>query len=352
MNNDFIEDIRGLSETTELLVNIFAKEKHEDVPLPEDESHLPEAIAIDTDISIDKINIIKESARFETVAAVDGGSALLISSGGLQVGVCKGASAIYTGFSRTELKMTPEWMLASGEGIDNGFLDSFLTEHGFSLESYPEWNSRIDFARELLEFVLMKRNAGGDSINVVLMDGALNPALSSYSSEYNDFLRELYVKGVIVIGVSKSSTLRWSGNYPLISRFAEIIKELPCGNTCFKRISGLKSGYKPAPEIPDIYLAGLYAGLGPVLRLDIPSVYRSSAESIIAGLAAISVDPEFPGYPYPLVEAHRHARITPSRKKHLSEIIRRMVTGRGIEPQVYEAAFGDYHNRLNADIEK
>lgn len=351
MNDYNSTGVSGLAEAVQHLKSIFNQKPEEVSSKTADESHLHKAIELDTDVKPENIKSVATQNRFGKTAAVDGGLSILLSSGNFAVGICKASIVIYEHTEQIMAFDTDELMVVYGDGLESSLITDMGESIGIPADNPVEWRDTISSLMALKEMELVNSIfVSSENIDCLLIDGALSPPCVIDWDSYGSFLKKLYKKGIMVIGVSKSSTLRWANNCPLVSRMEDITREWRTGDVWFCKVSSLKPGIQNAPDIPDIYLCNLYGGLGPVLRLDIPSVYSGNMDDIISGLALLSIDPEFPGYPYPLVEAHRRARITLSRKNELIEMLRINSVSEGVDIKVFNAAFTDPHDKLNADV--
>ncbi|MCP4633183.1 MAG: DNA double-strand break repair nuclease NurA [candidate division Zixibacteria bacterium] len=348
MNED---RIIGLQEAANNIISVFKQERADDIVLPADNINLPDNIRISSDISPENIEETISQKYFKTVIAIDGGSSTLLSSGNFGVGVCRAAKVSFIQNKSTGAEISPEWLLAYGDGFAVSTLKELANANEVQINNLPDWINIIDTGRQILEYSYFRdavRQASKPDL--ILLDGALKRSPYFSDLEFRKVLTDCYQEGITVIGISKSSTLRWANNCPLVSRFTETTQDIPAGGVWYIRISDLAKGFSICPDIPDIYIASLYTGIGPVVRLDIPSIYRNRVEQVISGLADKCNDPEFPGYPYPLADAHRNTRISLQRKKELAERLKLCVIDNGIDSRVFDAAFSDYHDILNADL--
>ncbi|PJA28021.1 MAG: hypothetical protein CO189_05545 [candidate division Zixibacteria bacterium CG_4_9_14_3_um_filter_46_8] len=348
-SNEF--KIKGLAEAVQFIADIFKQDPKAGSFRDEEKRHLPESIKIVSDVCPERIRSALGGNKVDTIVAIDGGSSSLLASGNFEIGVCRASMVTFHNERRISFEVTPEWIVPAGEGLSSPIISAFCNTNQATMDCVSEWRFMTNICREMLEYSCLRSLAGrDDNPAMILIDGALGCPSGVDPADYSDLLLQLHRKNKVVVCVSKSSTLRWADNCPLLSRMAEMTMERPKGDIWFLRISELRDGYEESADIPNLYLANLYAGLGPILRLDIPSIYGRDEESIICALAGHAEDPEFPGYPYPLVEAHRLARILPARKKELFGLIKMLAVDSGVGDTVFDAAFADYHDRLNADV--
>ncbi len=344
-------DVPGLQETAQLIASFFRQDRSIAPQGPDDEYNLPREVTINPDISPQSLREAKKSAEFKLITAIDGGSSTLLKTAGFEVGIARAASVTYNDSKLKKSVSTPEWIIPSGDGISIDILKQLSDVVEIEIDPDLVWRRQTDNCRQIMEFALLSDSTNQTpNPNLILVDGPLKPPDLINPDLFAKVLKDAHQKGIVVIGVSKSSSLRWSENCSLTSKFTQMLKEKNNGGIWYLRISDLVRGYIPDAHVVDIYLLNLYTDLGPALRIDIPSIYRREADQIISGLGRISIDPEFPGYPYPLAAAHRKTRVLPSRKLQLARLIRDMTASLGIDKQLLHSAFSDYHDILNADV--
>jgi hypothetical protein len=94
-----------------------------------------------------------------------------------------------------------------------------------------------------------------------------------------------------------------------------------------------------------MYVACLHPRSKGPLKIELPLGTMNAAE-IMDRLAGCSADGRIPGYPYPLLDAHRTVALT----EEIVDQVRGDLLGRlaeaGIDRQTYEILFGDYHDEF------
>jgi hypothetical protein len=63
-------------------------------------------------------------------------------------------------------------------------------------------------------------------------------------------------------------------------------------------------------------------------------------------LAGCSADGRIPGYPYPLLHAHRTVALTDETMEQVKGDLPGRLAEAGIDRQTYEILFGDYHDEF------
>jgi hypothetical protein len=94
-----------------------------------------------------------------------------------------------------------------------------------------------------------------------------------------------------------------------------------------------------------MYVACLHPRSKGPLKIELMAGTKN-AEEIMNRLAGCSADGRIPGYPYPLLDAHRTVALT----EEIIDQVRGDLLGRlaetGIDRQTYEILFGDYHDEF------
>ena len=98
--------------------------------------------------------------------------------------------------------------------------------------------------------------------------------------------------------------------------------------------------------VGDIFVAHLAPTATHAFRVD---VARGPAEphEVLGRLAALSGDPAFTGYPYPLARAHQAARVTGYAVADVRRAFRDALARAGLAPDDIEVLFQDFHEVLN-----
>ena len=100
----------------------------------------------------------------------------------------------------------------------------------------------------------------------------------------------------------------------------------------------------------DIFIARLHPLADKIYRIDINRYDKKAHIAVFGRIASVSDDIEFSGYPYPLVAAHRLARIDEYFRQEMRENIAAELEKLDISPRLWEFLSGDIHDKLNADL--
>lgn len=291
--------------------------------------------------------------RFDsTVAAVDGSNAMILESGSFSVAAIRAVSVAFKRGDRLFTKTTPLRLpRISGAHVSDEYrrlyTECFGAEPENPLEDEPSRAASV--FRDTLEYwtanETMKELQEGDCL---MLDGNLRTSHASHDPVLSDIVRDCGNRGIYLVSVSKRNSLTWNG-YPLDIVLDAAASEL-----------GIKPPwYIEVPEdLPDqrrheqwhrgkTYIIKMHPASGIVLKAEIPKYADDEyAERAISACAEYSGDGRIPGYPYPLMEAHRECCIT----QEITDIIRQDVIGKidrkGIDRIRYNQLFGDLHDEF------
>lgn len=247
----------------------------------------------------------------------------------------------------------------------------------------------VDVLRELAEWERARRAielaAPGD---LVLVDGSLHPGAFLPASLVGPIHQLALDRGVDLVGVTKSSKLRWGRYAPLVLRVrrraeAEVGPDArwylrvtvpaesppetpaagsppaetpaagsppagspPAGSPTAARGGGEGSGPDPLWR-SEVYVARLASRGAYAFRVDAVRGQRSP-EELFALLAGISDDPAFLGYPYPLARVHQVVSLPGHLLADLRRDLREAFVREGLPEDDVDLVMRDFHLTLNA----
>ena len=292
----------------------------------------PEGSDLEFEPAVEPGPLAKGAAPPE-VWAVDGGQATVADARCVQVLVTRAARARFLG---GECVLEEEghlraWLVGSGE--------ERVVAASLGMGVAPDAAVDVNLLRDLGEW-----EAAGRSVDeagpgaFVLVDGDLRPDFRIPSSEVAALLTRAAEKGVVVLSVTKHSSLA-RGGAPLLGQLeleaAARLGEramwwVPVART--KPSTGLDVQVVAARLDPDARFA---------FRVDLPG--HVDPEPVLAALAGLCDDAAFPGYPYPLTVADRLAAC-PSWLRHDVRLdLDDHLDLAGVPAEVRERAFADRH---------
>jgi len=286
-------------------------------------------------------NIVPSNAN---LAFVDSGSGEIVRGANLSVSFLR----LYAGIHSKKMeRLLQEYILvvvAVKDGLDLAFDTSLLDLNGKLVDSWrfgafepwlcfggrrAEPSAVVGYVRKLLEFrlclSLCSNLSAGD---VIVRDGDLEADGDLLKSARLSLSNSAQKKGVIIVGLSKTSTLCTdSGN----SAIHSLLQIAPSGSWSFYSGSS-------------VAFVKLHPFSKYIFRCDVFSHDRDSLSKIWGALASNSGDPAFLGYPYGLVDADRFAQVPQLETSQLRA--RFEAQSRGIFSAIERAV--DAHDILNS----
>ena len=299
----------------------------------------PLADAASRDLEFERAVELRPLARAAAppeVWAVDGGQATVADARSVQVVVTRAARARFLG---GECVLEDEgqlraWLVGSGE--------ERVAAASLGLGVAPDAAVDVNLLRDAGEWEAVGRcieecSGGG----FVLVDGDLRPDLRIPTAQVAALLARAAERGVVVVSVTKHSSLA-RGGAPLLGQLElEAAARLgersmwwaPLARTT--PASGLDVQVVAARLDPDARFA---------FRVDLPSEVEPAPA--LAALSALCDDAAFPGYPYPLAVADRLAAC-PSWLRHDARLdLDDHLDLAGVPAEVRERAFADRHGLM------
>src|SRR5262245_10748179 len=287
-----------------------------------------------------------EPAEPGTVWAVDGGSCTVADGRSFQVAAYRAARIRFAGGQTTDVDRPQlDVRAVSPEEIGRLARQALTDLCGSEPERLPDLPRPVDALREWAEWREVSRTireaAPGD---LVLVDGSLHGGPLVPQEVVRRVHEEAVVRGVSLAGVVKSSTMFWGRNAPLVTRL-KLRGDRELGDARWSaRIS--TDPVFGRMYVGDIFVAHLAPTGAYAFRVD---VARGPArpEDTLGRLAALSDQPAFVRYPYPLARAHQAARVTGYDVADIRRSFREALTRGGMAEDDVELLFQDFHEVLN-----
>jgi hypothetical protein len=293
-----------------------------------------------------------DPARGVTAAAVDGGSACLINGRSFWVIVYRAGTI----WHRDRVTVGEDAAALTIEALTQtdakGRYAQALAAAGVLRErELSDLGGVVDVLRELSEWARVRdaveRAAPGD---LVLVDGSLHPGPFLPAALVAPIHELALERGVDLVGVTKSSKLRWGRYAPLVLRVRRRAEaELgPDARWCL-RVTGDPDQADPGTDSwrSEVFVARLASRGAYAFRVDAVRGHRD-AEELFAVLAGLSDDPAFLGYPYPLARVHQLVSLSGHLLADLRRDLRAAFMREGLPSDDIDLVMRDFHLTLNA----
>ncbi|MDD5142414.1 DNA double-strand break repair nuclease NurA [Methanoregula sp.] len=284
------------------------------------------------------------------VCAVDGSNVTLLESGSMALAVVRAAQATFVGMERTKRSVTPLHFSLIGPQEENQdfpvlYADCFGHPPGKSLNN-EDIARAAEVLRDTVEFWVTETMARGLGEGALLLrDGPLRVSHESHNPVLTRIVLACRDREISLAGISKRSAATWGGGHPLLPAVAGLAKECGVRAPWWIAIDPAILDHQPHAQWQHgaMYVACLHGHAAGPLKIELPRDTRNAA-SVMDRLAACSGDGRIPGYPYPLLDAHRTVVLTKEITDQIKGDLLLSLTNAGIDRQTYEILFGDYHD--------
>jgi len=281
-----------------------------------------------------------------TVWAIDGGSCTVADGRSFQVAAFRAARVRFRS-GVTDLVEAPALdVRAVSRSNAPPAARAVLAELvGAEPEQLPELTRPVDAFREWGEWRQTLRTiAEAEPGDLVLVDGSLSGGMLVPAEVVRRAHREAVERGVALAGVVKASTLYWGRHAPLVTLLKRRADREVGATRWAARIS--TDPVFARVYVGEIFVAHLAPTAAHAFRVDVARG-PIDADEVLGRLAAISGDPAFTGYPYPLARAHQAARVTGYAVADVRRAFRDSLGRAGLGPDDVEVLFQDFHEVLN-----
>ncbi|HMA05600.1 MAG TPA: DNA double-strand break repair nuclease NurA [Methanomicrobiales archaeon] len=305
------------------------------------------------DLNPESFRAIRPEQR-GTIAAVDGSHALLLDAGCFQVAVLRAAACGFSDGARRFRSVTPLRALTLGRESRDGSFEGLYRE---CFGTDPEATVRDDepertagIMRDTLEYRAALEAAGrlkrGD---LLLLDGALRISHASHEPVILDLIRACAKKGVQLCAVTKRTAITWGGGLPLVPAALSLAKAWSIPPPWVLRIGEEGLDVTPYRQwrhgVPCV--AALHPASPLAFKIEVPEpTGEDTLKEIVSRLAGWSDDGRVTGYPYPLLDAHRTARIPADALQKVKNDLLAGMGRSGLDPRLFQDLFGDIHDEF------
>ena len=250
------------------------------------------------------------------VAAVDGSSIMAEPYGGVKIGLIRAGFVVYggerTGRSISDIRIFRMDFRNSRDIYSEAYREILGDEPPKLAETDPNYMLQRLRTLEEFRYMFMALDSLGEG-DILLIDGALRGDRHTPDLGIALLSESAQDRGISLVGISKDSGIVQNG-VPLVPRMDMLAGERLGNARWYARISGRRS-----PGKEEIYVAKFNPYSEHAFRTDI--IGLESVERILGRVAWYSSDIAYPGYPYPLADAHNEVII----RKGTAEDIGHMV---------------------------
>ena len=313
-----------------------------------------EPLLLDKDLDELSFHIIKEEEPRGRVAAVDGGSATIVKGRSFLIGVYRVGSVVYQRGKRIDQKIIPlKLEIISQANLSQMYVSAYGDLVGEEPSEAPGIEKMLDRLRLFSEWKMAQKLLDElESGDILLIDGSLKASIAPPYNFMLQFTRKAKDKGIHLVGVTKTSTLYWGDKSPLIPAVTKTAEKFCPNSKWFCQISDEKLHTTGSSYLGKIYVAKLKASSDFAFRIDVNRLDPVDPNLIFCILSYLSDDPAFLGYPYPLAAVHSISRITLSEIEDIRYKLQFRAFEKGITVSDWDLLFTDFHEVLNADLNR
>ena len=316
--------------------------------------HIPEDLvkkfAYESGITKNDIHTISPGPS-GMVSAIDGSNAMIVEGGSVSLAAIRAVRTTFSHGERYNRSITPITLVTIGPGhrnrdFDEMYLDCFGAPPHKGLDNSDPGRAS-DILRDTLEYWVARQTATTlPEGALLLIDGALRVSSQNHEPVLGDIVRIAQERDILLAAVAKRTRATWGGGHPLLPAMGGLAAQLGIAGPWWTKIDEHlldRTEYRQGRH-GEIYLASLHPRMSRPLKMELP---KGTGEQAVAAtmqaLAACADDGRVPGYPYPLLDAHRTVTIDQPLVMQIQQDIKAGLSKQGIQDKIFEDLFGDLH---------
>lgn len=286
------------------------------------------------------------------VSAIDGSNAIIAESGSFALAAIRAAHTDFSGGERHARAITPLTVVSVGPEEES---EDFKVLMNDCFGTFPEKGLANNDAervsailRDTLEYWIALHQAKTlPEGSLLLLDGALRVTDQNHDPVLQEIIRTAQNRGVLIAAVTKRTRATWGGGHPLLPAVGGLVRGSGVTGPWWARIDEhlLDSAVYKRGRQGDLYVASIHPSKNFPLKLELPKgTDEQTVEMIMSSVAACSDDGRIPGYPYPLLDAHRTVVIDQATTEQVRQDMMRGFASQGMNKEIFDLLFGDIHD--------
>ena len=320
----------------------------------EEEGDFPERGIIDVkgDFSGESFQLFEPAKAKFKMLAVDGGSATILDGGSFLVAGVRVGQVIFEGEEcDREASGNPEMHVfeISLASLSEAYTIFYEKSVGGAPPDSPRGlEEGVGRIRTLMEWKRVENalEKGLPIGSILAFDGALWAGIKGIGDMLERIVLAAREKGITLCGISKRSMLTHKG-VPLIPKVQMAGEEFHPKKAWFLPLE-IGSRYAKK-EFGKVFVAKLHPYSNHVFRVDLALPEGAGAAEALGKLAALSNDPTYVGYPYPLARVHNDVAFSHAEVEELRHLLRKRALDRGMEPKTWHLTFQEFHDILDTN---
>ena len=316
--------------------------------------HIPEDLvqkfAQESGITREDIHTIPQG-RSGMVTAIDGSNTMVLEGGSVSIAAIRAVQTTFLSSERHNRSITPLTLVTIGPGHRNRDFDELYHEcfgippHKGLDNADPERASAI--LRDTLEYwVALQTVRTLPAGALLLLDGALRVSSQNHEPVLAEIITTAQERGILLAAIAKRTRVTWGGGHPLLPAIGGLAAHFGISEPWWAKIDEHlpdHTEYRQGRH-GELYVGSLHPRLARPMKVDLPKgTGEEAAAATMQALAACADDGRIPGYPYPLLDAHRTVVIDEPLVTQIQQDIKAGLTKQGIRNRTFEDLFGDLH---------
>ena len=316
--------------------------------------HIPEDLvkkfAYDSGITKNDIHTISPGPS-GIVSAIDGSNAMIAEGGSVSLAAIRAARTTFSDGERYNRSITPITLVTIGPGHRNPdfaemFLDCFGAPPHKELDNSDPVRAS-DILRDTLEYwVALQTATTLPEGALLLIDGALRVSSQNHEPVLGEIIRIAQERDILLAAVAKRTRATWGGGHPLLPAIGGLAEQFGISGPWWTKIDHHlldRTEYRQGRH-GEIYVASLHPHRIKPMKMELPKgTGEQAAAATMQALAACADDGRVPGYPYPLLDAHRTVEIDQPLVMQIQQDLKSGLSNKGIKNRTFEDLFGDLH---------
>jgi hypothetical protein len=305
-----------------------------------------------TGLEKDAFSPIRQSGP-GSVCGIDGSNALVLEGASGTLAALRAGACVLSQGCLSQRRLTPlrlAWIGPGGEGDFCGLYRECFGEDPITPLSLEDPMAAAAVLRDTLEYWVALREASEcDPGTLLLLDGSLRVNHASHDPVLQRIVQTAKERGVFLAAIAKRTSLTWGGGYPLLPAVNGLAARHEISFPWWISIDPEMLDHTQYLQWQhgDLYIASLHQNAFSPIKLELPrNTDRSQGEEIMAQLAACADDGRIPGYPYPLLEAHRLVVIDRMVIDRIQQDLYRNLALEGFSFERIRQLFGDVHDEF------
>jgi hypothetical protein len=288
-----------------------------------------------------------------TGIGVDGSSSLIFEGGSFSVvAIRAGQSTIQKGECqryRTPLLLYPIGPESENPDFPALYWECFEHDPLTPLDQ-DDPHGPASVLRDTLEYYVAAQAAhNAPPGSLLLLDGALRVSHASHDPVLQKIISVSKQRGIHLVAVAKRTEATWGDGIPLIPAVEGLASREDIAPPWWLRIDTTILDHMQFRQWQhgDLYVVKLHPQTAISLKIELPQDQdESSVQETMELLAGCSDDGRLPGYPYPLLDAHRSVVIDQASADRIRQDLLRGMTGSGCTFSQFQQLFGDIHDEF------